>query len=454
MSTVTKRETSSQRTRRYWPALAAVLALPVVAGVVAVLLLWTVHLWNVPLWAVVLVGLPLVVVGEVLVWYLVRRFSMRRFRFGLRGMIVAVTIVGLLFATVGPTVHQRLRREHALRQVAAHGGRGLPMDPRELNWLRSRLGVDPFGAVEVVWLHSDEATDSLLQHTDQFAEVEMLSFWEGPTDESLARAAEFNNFPRLTSAEFVDTPLTDEGLRRLRAWHRVEFLFFNGCAISDDGLRHLVELPALEDLTLIADQGGNMSITNASTIDISKMTGLKRLFLQGIPISDAGLARLAELPNLERVILRGTAVTETGAEIFRAVQTDCWLIGMKDELPTVNQIRQIYVVEDGAPTEDATVIEDVEQVAQIKDCIERLIAQYNNGWQFEPEVETAGGTWIELVGRRRSLCRWWLGERYFQKPNISFQADGNHSMLYFELPEQEVSEFDSLLDAASASEID
>lgn len=87
--------------------------------------------------------------------------------------------------------------------------------------------------------------------------------------------------------------------------------------LSDESLRDLAELPALEDLQL---EGKKFS--NQGLIHLSRAKGLKSLALRMdvSEISDEGLKHLEGLLNLRRLHLEKTAVSaEAKARLLKSI---------------------------------------------------------------------------------------------------------------------------------------
>lgn len=79
--------------------------------------------------------------------------------------------------------------------------------------------------------------------------------------------------------------------------------------ISDDGLKHLVDLTELESLDL-----SNSQITDLGLRSLRRMKKLDTLDLTGCRITDTGLIELQELPELNLLFVESTDVTKEGAK--------------------------------------------------------------------------------------------------------------------------------------------
>ncbi len=92
----------------------------------------------------------------------------------------------------------------------------------------------------------------------------------------------------------------ETGPKWLRRWgivfDRVVMVTLAGTKISDDGLKHL---------------------------NLSNLTNLQRLWLDGTEISDEGLKNLGGLKNLEQLSLVDTNVTEDGVKMLQESLPNC-----------------------------------------------------------------------------------------------------------------------------------
>ncbi len=92
----------------------------------------------------------------------------------------------------------------------------------------------------------------------------------------------------------------------------VEIYLARSAGVTDEALRYLLAFPKLEKLFL-----SDTSITDDGLAYIGPLTSLKRLGLAGTRITDEGLARLANLKKLFELDLKSTQVTAAGAEKLR-----------------------------------------------------------------------------------------------------------------------------------------
>jgi hypothetical protein len=114
------------------------------------------------------------------------------------------------------------------------------------------------------------------------------------------------------------TRVTDAGLSRLPdLFPNLHWLELDGCAITDDGLRHLGRLKRLSDLSL--------SDTRVGDDGLSHLVGLRQLYrlqLDRTRVTDRGLAHLKAMKGpLGFVSLRGTGTTAAKQVELRQART-------------------------------------------------------------------------------------------------------------------------------------
>ena len=145
---------------------------------------------------------------------------------------------------------------------------------------------------------------------------------------------------RVKTLEFINSSITNEGVREAAKLKQLEKLSLSHTKITDECLKEVAKLPRLKDLglwdTQITDAGlkevakltqlevlnlGGTKITNRGLKNVSKLTKLTYLNLRYISrITDAGLKELTKLEKLQELNLQGTKVTRPGvAELQKAL---------------------------------------------------------------------------------------------------------------------------------------
>lgn len=188
-----------------------------------------------------------------------------RFRIGLRGLMVVVLLVGILF---GAVVVPARRQRDAVAAIERSGGdvtydfdpgvTGLQLSAWQ-DWVARRLGPDFIGQPHAVALWDVSAGDA-----DRMMEHIAL-------------------FERLKGLLLKNVAVSDAGLLRLRGLSRLEDLRIEKTAVEGPGLA------ALEG-----------------------MVNLEVLGLDDVPIADEDVAKLSRLPKLWWISLSGPRLTNAG----------------------------------------------------------------------------------------------------------------------------------------------
>lgn len=153
----------------------------------------------------------------------------RRFRFGIRTLIVCLTIVCLVLAfacaLIQPAINYSQKKERALALIESVGGKielkGLNTEgPPGKNWLTRRTGHSPW--VEKLWkvdLSNSKITAKQSQALSGYDWIRQL--------------------------DLSGTQLTDDDLGFLSGLAKMRELKLNGIAITDKGLKHVKNLDRL-----------------------------------------------------------------------------------------------------------------------------------------------------------------------------------------------------------------
>lgn len=122
----------------------------------------------------------------------------------------------------------------------------------------------------------------------------------------------------LTSADFLSSGLTDEGLRALSTMKKLTFVRISNCHVTDAGFTGFSGHKALVNL-----EAYGTGLGDASAAVLATMPQLTTLHLGGWKLTDEGLAKLRVLKNLTSLTLSGTAVTAGAAEAFQKDLPSC-----------------------------------------------------------------------------------------------------------------------------------
>ena len=167
---------------------------------------------------------------------------LRRFRFGLRALLLATLAVAMVFSWIHRGRDQRAAVRHMFAsnpgaallydyEVTQDGTLQQPGEPPGPEWLRERLGVD---------------------HLSSIVGADLFY----PTDADLTRLARFPKLRRLHLERSVD--LTDAGMKQLAQLTSLRLLVLGEAdQVTDAGLLQLASLKQLSTLRL--DRGRRMT---------------------------------------------------------------------------------------------------------------------------------------------------------------------------------------------------
>lgn len=181
---------------------------------------------------------------------------------------------------------------------------------RVIERLGGRVKLDdglPGEPVTVVWLMDTKASDDDLDGVARLTNLRELYLSRTQiTDEGLRR---LSSLAALQKLDVVDTA----GLARLKAFPQLEELYLTGTQVTDAGISHLAPLRELRNLDVF-----DTPITDRSLRTIASLHKLQRLGLSGTKVTDASLGPISRLGNLREIFLEKTRVTEAGVRSLRA----------------------------------------------------------------------------------------------------------------------------------------
>jgi hypothetical protein len=171
-------------------------------------------------------------------------------------------------------------------------------------WLVGLIGVDFFADVTSVSIREPQS-DTILAHVGRLRRLGRLDArYTRVTDAGLAH---LRGFSELRSLSCSGTPgLTDAGVAHLSGLGRLESLSIEGpTRIEGSGLAHLASLNRLRFLAIHIE-------TEAGLPSLSRLIGLRKLFISMPKVTDAALAQLARLTWLEELGFGGETGSDAG----------------------------------------------------------------------------------------------------------------------------------------------
>jgi Leucine rich repeat len=253
------------------------------------------------------------------------RTRRRWYQFGLRTLLIFVTLAGCGFGWLGFKV--RAAREQAAAVAAIQKLRGdVHFDyefgphwtilrnakPPGPTWLRALLGDDCFRDVVLVTLDYAQVSDADMKPFMAFTKITNLDLTgSSVTNWGLEKLAGLMRLKRLT---LEGTVITDAGLEHIKGLTELSELDLNKTLITDGGMEHLKGLTQLEWLNL-----DNTRVSSAGLECLKGLTKLKTLLLSSTEVSDLGLEHLSELTQLQTLDLSDTQITDVGLERLRGL---------------------------------------------------------------------------------------------------------------------------------------
>ena len=111
----------------------------------------------------------------------------------------------------------------------------------------------------------------------------------------------------VTNVRFDEKQVTDDNLKHLVGLVALDGLMLKGTEIDDAQLEHLAGLKRLNSLTL-----SETAVTDAGLVHLSGLVSLRYLYLDETKVGDIGLSHLKTLNELDYLWLSGTPVTDAG----------------------------------------------------------------------------------------------------------------------------------------------
>lgn len=247
-----------------------------------------------------------------------KQAKLRWYQYGLRTLLVVVTIFGIACSWFATRLLRAKRQEEAVEAIQRVGGvvyynyqldasntLNPEIEPPGPVWLRKLLGVDFFWNVTEVHFSFTELTDKDFEHLKGLTQLQILTFNETEvTDAGLECIKNLNGLQRLALDK---TTIRNVVLAHLEGMKQVQWLSLWRTNITDNGLEHLKGLKNLQYLNLAYNQ-----ITDAGLKHLKGLSQLKTLVLLSSQVTDAGLECIKGMKQLQMLDLRETPVTDAG----------------------------------------------------------------------------------------------------------------------------------------------
>ena len=254
----------------------------------------------------------------------------RWFQYSLLALLVFMLLASISMRWLSVKMKKAREQRAAALAIVPFGGKVI-WDESGPEWLRRLLGDNYLAkGCCVIFSNISEPTEHCLvfldcRQTDAGLEqlkrlneacpVEQLDFVNsGVTDAGLRH---IERLSQLRQLGFTDTRFSDAGLEHVKVLTQLQRLLLSGTQVSDSGLEHLNGLNQLEDLWL-----ENTQITDAGLEHLKGLSHLRGLYLNGTKVTDAGLAHLKDL-DLDELYLKGSRVTDEGVKKLKRSLRGC-----------------------------------------------------------------------------------------------------------------------------------
>ncbi len=276
----------------------------------------------------------------------------RRFRFGLTSLLLLVLMIGsgLGWIMLGAREQRDLvARIRSIGGSVGYEGERNRTSPDQVvahrlwpTWLVRRLGPDYFhGVIHVNLLIADpdKVDGDLLARISRLRSLKTLDLCEGSRikDEDLADLGRLADLEEL----WLRGPTIRGGvLKSISHCRKLRKLYIEGIHLTDDDLAHLSGLTSLRDLGLF----GVRAITDEGLAHLANLTGLESLQFHEASIRGPGLVHLDRLRNLSSLaIFESPIVTIQPLGRMRSIKelTLAWTMLSDDAIAPVAGLKDL-----------------------------------------------------------------------------------------------------------------
>lgn len=161
-------------------------------------------------------------------------------------------------------------------------------------------------SIEYLRISGGSITDAGLQKLKDCSSLYLLVLKDQKITGELFDCAP-SEFPQLTGLTLSGSPVTDKGLMKLSALHRLEHIDLSRTRVTGKGLRHLSLFKKLTALTI-----NQMNFSSEEMKSVSELELLDGLYMSGNNYHDQHVAQVARLELLTDLQLDDTRVTDAG----------------------------------------------------------------------------------------------------------------------------------------------
>lgn len=164
--------------------------------------------------------------------------------------------------------------------------------------------VPQFKKLKRLMIQETQATDHAMQYVGKVKSLEKLYMWSAlVSDNGIEQLKGLSNLNYIHCSR---SNITDLSLKTLSQFPSLTGMSLQANTFSDIGLSYLENMTSIEVLWVDISRG---KITDEGVKHLVNLKNLKQLALQQTQITDRSIDYLKQLPNLERLILDNTSVS-------------------------------------------------------------------------------------------------------------------------------------------------
>ena len=233
-----------------------------------------------------------------------------------------------------------------------------------------------------------------------------------------------SRLPKLRSVLLSRSDAGDESLEAIAKISTLENLDLRGCAVTDKGLGLLEGLQRLKSIKL-SGKSGQTKVTDQGVASLAKISSLKVIALDFLPVTDQGLSALAPLVGMKELYLAGTDLSDdsvqtvkqfSGLTKLRLAATGLTSSGLKQLLP-VNSLVELDVSD--CPSVDDDAIETLAQFSELSKLNLYSTGVGNGRWEsltssaklkwLNVDKTAVGDEALDAIGKLKGLTFLHLG---------------------------------------------
>jgi hypothetical protein len=252
-------------------------------------------------------------------------------RFGLRSLLVLVTVLAIGLAYVGNEWHRLGRQRQVVAEIEAVGGRATFdyqfITKKELDFETDLDNSDDW--IEVVDFNESEPKPPSRYRQDEHGRVIERQF-ETPPGSWLSRrilGEDAFSYIETVSFTFAYHPIQPVDPRFFRDLSRLKVVVLRDSQVNDDWIGRAAKVPELRALALYGDS--NSSATAAGLAQLSVASKLESLSMTGEWLDDQTVTGIAGLTQLQFLSVRSG---ELSSDVF-------------DQLKRLTELRELMVVD-------------------------------------------------------------------------------------------------------------